>query len=273
MKNDFFTSLKDGFADNIADINYCKQLVDNYVTSLDCAGASCRGMNEIKKGFAYIVSKYKSLLKLKNQNEEIFSQILHDIKSPLLGVKYALEDKKRSELDDEIYKINLNALDLIGDFLLLYSFRDGYKKLNFYNFSPSKVVEEQINIYEPLSRQKKLKIRFEKEYEGEIFSNKQIFSRIVSNLISNALKYSSVESGADFKLHSDGKNVIFETKNAANYTPGNDKGSYGLGQFIIKRLLMRINGVFCRRKTVHNQVVYEIKIPKCPKAARQGRLP
>ena len=136
MKNDFFTSLKDGFADNIADNNYCKQLVDNYVTSLDCAGASCRGMNEIKKGFAYIVSKYKSLLKLKNQNEEIFSQILHDIKSPLLGVKYALEDKKRSELDDEIYKINLNALDLIGDFLLLYSFRDGYKKLNFYNFSP-----------------------------------------------------------------------------------------------------------------------------------------
>ena len=271
MKNDFFAALKEGFSDNITNFDYYTSLVDNYTALLKCGGKNCNGMSEIKKGFAYLADKYNSLLKLKNQNEEIFSQILHDIKSPLIGVKFALETKQRSELDNEIYKINIGVLDLISDFLLLYSFSEGYKKLSFSNFSPCDIIENQINMYNSFLKQKKLKVDFKKEYEGEIFSNRQIFSRIVSNLISNALKYSPGHTTANFKLYCRDKTVIFQTKNNINQICTKDKSSFGLGHFIIKRLATRIDAAFCHHKTAQNKIIYEIKIPKRSKITRQGR--
>ena len=104
MKDNFYRNFKKSFGEGSYNANIYCALSDAYLNSLKCKGTFCGKLSEFKKVFSYILGEYKKLLKQKNQNDEIFSQILHDIKSPMLGIKFALEESKRNKLEDEIYK-------------------------------------------------------------------------------------------------------------------------------------------------------------------------
>ncbi len=267
MKNEFYYAIKEKFDDENFNINEYENIMDIYLNSLECKGKECSKFEVFKDFFNYILKKYNRLLKLKNQNEEIFSQILHDIKSPMLGAKFALDSVHRNELEEEIYNINLNVLNIIQDFLTLYSFKDGFKTPYFSDIYPIELTKKELNLYAPLLRQKCIRIIFPTCSNLKIYSCGAIFSRIVSNLLSNAIKYAPLQSDIEIGFVKNKKNIIFKISNLLIAKQKKDELSFGMGLLITKRLARRIKSTLCIKKS-ENKIVFELKIPKTDRLNR-----
>lgn len=261
MKNNFYSAIKEDFKREDFDVQKYTALMDDYTKSLECKGELCNNMKNIKQTFVYVLRKYKRLLSLKKQNEDIFSQILHDIKSPILGVKFALEGTKRSELEEEIYNINVNVLLVIQNFLTLYSFKDGFKSLDFSHIYPLEVVKKELELYSPLLRKKNIQVVYLNNINPCIYSHKAIFARIVSNLISNATKYSPQDGKIKLGICKYKDEIVFKISNFTQQHYSDDELSFGMGLFIIKRLARRIKSTLCIKKS-NNKITFELKIPK-----------
>lgn len=271
MENKFYQDLKRNFDEENFDYKVYLSMLDRHLDKLECHGDVCLRLSGVKKSFKYIFSKYKHLFKLKKQNDEIFSQILHDIKSPMLGIKYALENTQRSELDEEIYKINLGILDIIGDFLTLYTFNEGYVRLDYLLFSPQVSIKQVLSLYSPLIKSKKLELEFCVDSKlTEIYSNESVFKRIISNLISNAIKYSVQEGKIIFDLKDKPNHFVFSITNSVqkdSQAGKKDENSYGLGLFITKRLTKRIKASLAVKKS-KDKVTFILKVPKIVRLSR-----
>ncbi len=261
MKNNFYHGLKENLENEDFSTKKCSLMVDEYVNSFNCEGNECLKLKEIKLGFSYILHKYKYVSKLQKQNEKIFSQILHDIKSPMLSVKFALENTKRDNLSDEIYSINLGILQIIQDFLTLYSFKDGFKSADFEKVFPLQILKNETKMYAPLFRQKGLKLIFAGMDHLFVHSYGAILSRIISNLISNAIKYAPKKSNIVFNVIDDENNIVITISNEVQNKIVSDESSYGLGLFITKRLARRINAHLDMKKN-KDRMTFELKIPK-----------
>ena len=261
MKNNFYHGLKENLENEDFSTKKCSLMVDEYVNSFNCEGNECLKLKEIKLGFSYILHKYKYVSKLQKQNEKIFSQILHDIKSPMLSVKFALENTKRDNLSDEIYSINLGILQIIQDFLTLYSFKDGFKSADFEKVFPLQILKNETKMHAPLFRQKGLKLIFAGMDHLFVYSYGAILSRIISNLISNAIKYAPRNSEIVFNVFENKKDVIVRISNDLTKKLQVDESSYGLGLFITKRLARRINAGIYKKKD-DSKIVFELRMPK-----------
>lgn len=261
MKSKFYHGLKENLDSVDFSAKKCALLMDEYTSSFKCKGDECSKLSDIKEGFAYILHKYKYISRLQKQNENIFSQILHDIKSPMLGVKFALENTKRDNLCDEIYSINLGILQIIQDFLTLYSFKDGFKSPDFEKVFPLQILKNETKMYAPLFRQKGLKLIFAGMDHLFVHSYGAILSRIISNLISNAIKYAPKKSNIVFNVIDDENNIVITISNEVQNKIVSDESSYGLGLFITKRLARRINAHLDMKKN-KDRMTFELKIPK-----------
>lgn len=261
MSKNFYRKLRENL--NKEDFNRQKTalLIDDYIKAFNCKANYCDNLMGIKKGFGYVVKKYKTILKLQMQNENIFSQILHDIKNPMLGIKFALEGVKRNEIEEEIYNINLSILRLIQDFLFLYSFKEGFRNIKFEQFNPCDIVENEYKIYSSIVKQKGIKIKFTCKGNLTICSHKAIFQRISSNLISNAIKYAPNNTLVSVELCEHIKKVAFRITNLIDKNGVSDENSFGMGLLISKRLAKRIKSVLYTKRT-DDKILFELNMPK-----------
>ena len=133
MSKDLYSDYKKLLIEqNFKTKNYSK-IFDEYFRVLKCQAKNCNEGKIFKKIFFHLLAKHKKLLSLKKQNDELFFQILHDIKSPALAINTVLENSERNFLDDEIYRINQSMLLLIKNFLFIYSFESGYTVLYIFD--------------------------------------------------------------------------------------------------------------------------------------------
>lgn len=152
--------------------------------------------NTLKKTFEEELKT--SLEKVKRSNEELsqFAYIAsHDLQEPLMNimgfVKILLTNyiDKVDEQGAEILRtINLssNRMHLLINALLNYSRIDNDKQL--INFSPAQVLEEVLEDSSTIIKDKNVTIHT-KNLPNKISGYKVIFSLLLQNLISNAIKY------------------------------------------------------------------------------------
>ena len=261
MENDFYNAFKQGLDSKNFDFEFYENLIDEYLQLLECKGSKCRKLQTFKNSLECILNRHKKLQKQKDQNEEIFSQILHDIKSPMLGVKFVLDGTKRTELENEIYTVNLNVLTTIQDFLTLYSFKDGFKTLDFKYTNPYELIKNELLLYDPLLRQKALKVDFDMQTCLKVCTSRAVFERIVSNLLSNAIKYAPYGSDIKIKFFDNEKNFIFKISNLLSDTRTEPALSFGMGLTIVKRLARRIKSTVCTKRG-KGEITFELKMLK-----------
>lgn len=275
MKKNFYPDLKKTFEEGNFNAKIYKSYFDDYLSVIECSGEKCGRFCQFKKSIDFILSRHKKMCLLKKQNEEVFFQILHDIKSPMIGIKLALENTKRGEKEEEIYKINEEVLNLIRDFLTLYSFESGYRELSDDIFCLSKVVKKEITIYSTQFKYKNLKIRFYSAAKNVLVCSKiSIAQRIVSNLISNAIKYAAKGSYIVIKVYEKEEYAAVSVTNRTQepcdktvqkvfekFNTNGDESSFGLGLYICKRLAKKINSrILAFRKT--DRITFELKVLK-----------
>lgn len=228
---------------------------------------------ELKQLAEQIVEKNKTL---ENQNEKLYSLnneikgltgiVSHDLKSPLNRVEALLKivngsiqnnNENKNYIDIAINEIN-DAKSLIAN--ILVSSEKQHLNQNIESYNISDFLASILLDFALESDKKKIKINT--FISQSVFTNvDQIsFKRIVTNLVSNALKFSMVgdniyiyllDLGNTFKLSvkdegpglsSDEISNLFGKYNKLSAKPTGGESSTGLGLFIVKKLVDELDG-------------------------------
>lgn len=244
-------------------------------------------------GAIYVLIEIVKILEVKKNKEEqidFFNNITHEIKTPLAILLSTIEETKSEEnqrVKSSIERIN----NLINQMLNFQKFSIESSEIQVSKIKLNDFVTNLIQDFRPLLNEKKLRISFENNFNHEIFYfNEDYLTKILFNLISNAIKYShedneiiialqSVEKGKlgikvkDFGIgipKSAQKNILtkfFRAKNVAN----NQFSGSGLGLMIVKQIIDKTNGKISF-KSSENGTTFKIVIPNFEKKYTENAI-
>ncbi len=253
-----------------------------------------------------IIRFYTQRLKLRNQMKldkmedlkqqellrakiDFFTQIAHEIRTPLTLIKGPLDRIIKSEKDTDSNKDNLAIMQKNTNRLLdltnqLLDFRKAEIEGMKLNFTPVDIVEllrETYIRFTPIAKEKKL--IFELKLDIEQFDavvDKEAVTKILSNLFTNALKFTKSEivvlldttksASLEIRVESDGEVIPLELKekifemffqNKDNTYEGTPKGT-GIGLYLGRLLAELHNGrlyLDTKKRTVNSFV---LQLPK-----------
>ncbi|MFP8490116.1 ATP-binding protein [Gracilimonas sp. Q87] len=162
---------------------------------------------EQKRGLKTIANEIMARLELKKKQQELkrlnkekdhfLRAVNHDIKSPLNGIVSSTHYlQKLWEGDKDELKQILSMIELSGRKLINYtselvtnSMEQGETKLILDEVEIEDLIQDVINIYNPLANAKGVNINSHFSTPGTFHLDSEKFKLIVSNLISNALKF------------------------------------------------------------------------------------
>ncbi|WP_249030002.1 sensor histidine kinase [Tannockella kyphosi] len=210
------------------------------------------------------VSKVKEIEKFQKQ---FLSDVSHELKTPMSAIIGSVEILNRRSGDmDEITKEFMEILlkesermqNLIDDILVLSKLERPKQELNHVFVDVNKLIENTIQLFQELANEKGIEIQFITMLEDGLVLDYKSLKTIITNLISNAIKYSDggiirisvlYKEGTMIlivKDHGKGiaaKNIplIFDRFFQEDRSRGIDMGT-GLGLSIVKKVIENNNG-------------------------------
>lgn len=239
----------------------------------------------VKRMAQRLKTQIARLTQLEQYKTEFLQNITHEIKTPITAINSAIEllDSKNSisEEDRECFEIiqyqsgAINAL--VNDILNLSEIevKKTGKNEDFETFSLNKTIEELLG-YINLAD---IKVNFMAENEVKIFANEHLISTAVSNLISNAVRYSNTdkidiilkETSEEVKLiikdygigiSKEHINHIFDKFYRVDKARSRQLGGTGLGLAIVKNIVELHNGEITLESDVNKGCNFRINLPK-----------
>lgn len=235
--------------------------------------------NEINKNIDYQKNMKLETEKTKRQLEQSISDIAHDLRTPLTVVKgnlQMLEGEKLTDKGREYLAISARKADtlkgMVDEFFELSVLESDNSVVEFRDVEVISFLSEIIIEYEKLIRDNNLEpeINFP-DTSVTIKANREMLSRVFSNLFSNIFKYAedsfslNVTKGEDVcciklsnKINPD---AAIDVEHIFDRTYRADKarteGSAGLGLYIAKLLVEKQRGSI-EAKIDDNRLVFEI---------------
>jgi PAS domain S-box-containing protein len=210
-------------------------------------------------------------LEAERMKKEFTSTLSHELRTPLTSIIGSLQlinsgvmgdiDKDVAELTGVAERNGQRLLDLINDILDIEKIESGKLTMNPEVFAIDELVGEAMVLNKAFGE--RFKVRFEKH--GELEHNKVLADRkrllqVMTNLLSNAAKFSPEDAPVDIALTTDGwairvavqdrgpgipeafRTRIFGRFAQADSTFTRQKGGTGLGLAICKRLIELMQG-------------------------------
>lgn len=191
---------------------------------------------EIKKRIE-AQNKIKNALKKEKELNELKTKFLslvsHEFKTPLSGIltsamllgKYKLteqqerRDKHIKTISDKVHYLN----NILNDFLSIEKLDTGKINYKFSTFKISKVVNEVVYNANMLLKEGQ-EIKYPENIDDySMFQDEKIVELTLSNLVHNAIKYSSENTLVDIQIHQDHKNTTFKIKDNGIGIPVSDQ--------------------------------------------------
>ncbi|MCB4798709.1 PAS domain-containing sensor histidine kinase [Neotamlana laminarinivorans] len=180
---------------------------------------------EIKKRIEAQGKTVKALKKEKELNElktKFLSLVSHEFKTPLSGIltsamllgKYKLSeqqekrDKHIKTITDKVHYLN----NILNDFLSVEKLESGKIKYNYSNFNVSKIVNEVIYNANMLLKEGQVINYPENIDECSMFQDEKTVELALSNLVNNAVKYSSENTIIDINIQQNDTTTTFIVK-------------------------------------------------------------
>lgn len=145
---------------------------------------------------------------------KLLLSVSHDIKTPLTSIIGNTELMDKSVNEKEISSIEQSAdhiLNLLTNLLEFSSLEQGKLKAESAPFDAYTLCQEIGTMFEPIARQKNLQLRFGTNLKEEtiLVSDRLKIKQIISNLISNAIKY-TLEGTVEFFAKMDGDHLVID---------------------------------------------------------------
>ena len=233
------------------------------------------------------LSEPKRLEKLKN---EFVSTVSHELRTPLTSISGSLnliESGVMGEVGEKIkplIKIALNNSErlilLINDILDMEKIESGQMNFELESVELNTLLQEAIKFNEGYASKHNVALFFEAlENELDVYVDKHRMQQVMSNLISNAVKFSPAEGIVTIKIipntrrvrvevHDNGsgipqefKKTIFSKFAQADASDAKQKGGTGLGLNITKAIIERFGGIINFRSNVEEGTSFYFDLP------------
>ncbi len=219
--------------------------------------------------FSYAALKQKEIDELKKIEafrREFIADVSHELKTPIFAAQGfvhtlldgAVKDKNvRTRFLKKAAK-SLDGLDmLVQDLLTLSQIETGEIRMHFEYFDIKQMTTDVIEQFENKAEKKDIILRFEENTPDRVlvYADWQRINQVLTNLISNALKYSNDGGNVwvDFEIQTDDVlvrvrddgegipaadiNRIFERFYRVDKSRSREKGGTGLGLAIVKHIM------------------------------------
>jgi len=190
--------------ETFAEITNDLQLSDNNDEKFFSARcAPFRGRTNENLGTITVLHDITTLKKMDQMKSDFVSMVSHEIRSPMNsllmqlknisdGLAGAVTDKQQEILHRASEKI-LNLNNLVSELLDLSRIESGLISYEKEQVDMGKLLTEQKSFHSPYGKEKKIAIHLDcPEDLPSIFANRQNMEEVVSNLATNAIKYSPV---------------------------------------------------------------------------------
>jgi signal transduction histidine kinase/Tfp pilus assembly protein PilF len=222
---------------------------------------------EIKAQNDELIIQNKELDDLNNEKDSLLSLVAHDMKAPFHRIKGLSELLRLSGLNEEqsqyVEMIRNNAKHgayLINDLLDVNSTSAEKDEYTIEKIELKKLLENTVSNFVVELTNKQIECKIEAEPELYVRTNKNYINRIMENLVSNAIKFSKLESEITLRAgiiknkfwisvkdfgpgftEEDQENLFMKFKKLSAKPTGGES-SNGLGLAIVKTLVDRLNG-------------------------------
>ena len=235
----------------------------------------------------------KAVEEAKKRTEEIMESrhklllsVSHDIKAPLASIVGHIElMQMENPKADDVQRLNSmkysseHILSLLSNLLEFSSLDQGKQHLSRADFNPAELCDQLAAMFKPIAENKQLKFFYHKHIANDIYVNSDALKikQVVSNIISNALKY-TIEGEVHFGAYlinnklvfnvldqgigipSDKIDEMFKPFSKAENNPGLAEGN-GFGLYVVKGLLELLDGTINVMSELEKGSHFEIKIP------------
>lgn len=211
------------YADDIAQTKFKKPIMKSRNDEL---GELFESLNQISDNLS---QKMELIYTQKNNEVEerkritrLLANLSHEFKTPLGvisgfvemisdGIQVENHQEFLAVIDDEVNNLNL----LVNESLELTKYESKIANLNETSFNIKPIVNKNIKKFDNELRRKNLKCK-ETSTDLEVLGDIKKIDQVVSNLISNAIKYSYENEIIDIRLIDDGKQVSIEIENTCD---------------------------------------------------------
>jgi len=207
--------------------------------------------------------------RLETIRRDFVANVSHELKTPLAAIQGYTETLLSGALKDEkvalsfLEKIEKNSVRLnsiLQDLLDLSKIESGRYDLKLEQILLAPILEELRNVFEKTIREKELRFEIEGNQNLSLWCDAKALNHILSNLIDNAIKYSSSEGKIVLKISSEEEGVLFTIQDTGggiapehlariferfyrvDASRSRQLGGTGLGLSIVKHLVLLQGG-------------------------------
>lgn len=175
-----------------------------------------------KKAILQQEFEQKKEAEMQSYKIEFFTNVAHEFRTPLTlitsHIHALIEDKKNTLENPRLLKVYNNSLKLQKLVLEIMQFRKlekGKEPLNIQLCRPVDIISEVISDLEPLAQQSNVRCELDAPDKELLFKiDPDKFNRIVTNLISNAIKYNKPGGFAKATVKLEGQVLLIEIEDS-----------------------------------------------------------
>ena len=224
----------------------------------------------------------KKTEEIMESRHKLLLSVTHDIKTPLSSIMGNVELMDKTGNEKEFSSIQQSAnhiLNLLTNLLEFSSLEQGKLKVNNEAFNLRQLCDETAEMFEPIARHKNLQFIYEPSFEEDctVMSDRLKIKQIISNLISNGVKY-TLEGSVTFKARLGRNLVVFDITDTGVGIPPDKleevfkpfvrietynqfaEGS-GYGMSVVKGLVDLLGGEIHIESEVDKGSHFEVRIP------------
>lgn len=218
-----------------------------------------------------IIQSFERLAEANRMKSEFISIVSHQLRSPLLNLKWAIElllsgrlgkiEEKQTEYFRILKENSFRMEELIRDLLIVSRIETGKIPFKKKEFSMKEIIKELIVEFEHFAKSSNIEIKFHCQKNlPKVFADSHQIRLVVENLLDNAIHYTKDKGKIEIRLEQKNKNLYFKIKDNGVGIPDEDKkyifqkffrsknilkyqtkGS-GLGLFIAKSIIKKSGG-------------------------------
>lgn len=225
----------------------------------------------------------------KERHKKMISNISHDIRTPLtalMGYVHLLKDNtlkedKKSEYIDIIYERGNALVKLIEEFFQMAKLEGNDAELQIEKVNITEVIRQNVINFMNEINEREITMQIDiGEEEVFVLGDKSALNRVITNLISNSLKYGQDGKFIGISLNQDVKNVkltvwdkgkgiekdklpyIFDRLYTAENSRNRKFQGSGLGLSIVRKLVENMNGNITAKSIPYEKTSFIITIPR-----------
>lgn len=170
-----------------------------------------------------LIETQKRELEISNQTKDKFFSIIgHDLKNPISSINQLLELlilqsdeidlKTRNKFYRSLKDSSNKTLNLLDDLMIWAQTQTNRITINRQEINISELIREVANMLEPVAKNKNITLLLPEKTDQLALIDKNSISTVLRNLITNAIKFSSVDSHIEIQTKGDNFEIVISIK-------------------------------------------------------------